>query len=229
MGFARRLLCGWKATRNALQVQSCSRRAPRQRPPISIKANGTLGEGVYYATVDYAGILRRALGQAVDLGVTLFVGWVLFSAFAAGPPQADGFRKPFLMTLAFAYIYLTVIKPSPLRSLGYMLTDTKVVTLRGQRPSILRMTFRLLLWILGPFNVLYDLIWMGISDDRQCLRDMYAGTYVIKAHAQPAGRGNIHLAPFFALGYALMYPKVTRGPVGVTPSTPRSQDGPPLA
>ena len=184
------------------------------RPDASVKAKGTLGEGVYYATAEYAGILRRLLGLVVDLGVIVLVGGVLLLVFAGNPPRAGEVEKPSLLTLAFAYIYLAVVKPSPLRSLGYWLTGTKVVTLRGQRPSILRMTFRLLLWVLGPFNVAYDLIWMGISEDRQCLRDVYAGTYVIKAHAQPAGRGNIHLTRYFAFGYALVYPKVTRRPAG---------------
>ena len=179
------------------------------RPSGSIKAKGGLGEGVYYPATEYAGIGRRLVGLVADLGVILLVGYALLLTLVGDPPHPGEVQNAVLITLAFAYIYLTVIKPSRLRSVGYWLTGTKVVTLHGQRPSILRMTFRLLLWALGPFNVVCDLIWMGTSDDRQSLRDVYAGTYVVKARAQPVGRGNIHLARYFAFGFALVYPKVT--------------------
>ena len=178
-----------------------------------MKSNATLGEGVYYATADYAGMCRRVLALAADLGVVVLAWYGLWAALVLFDPSPVGNGSPDalpLIWLGLAYLYLVVVKPSRVRSLGYWLTGTKIVTLRGERPSILRMTFRLALWVLGPFNVCYDLIWMGIDDDRQSLRDAFAGTYVVKRNARPVGRGEIHLATYFAFGFTLMYPKVTR-------------------
>lgn len=72
------------------------------------------------------------------------------------------------------------------------------------------MTFRMLLWAFGPFNLLFDLLWSGIDDDRQTLRDRFAGTCVVKNRAEPIGTAEIHLTYYYAFGFALMYPRVMR-------------------
>ena len=112
--------------------------------------------------------------------------------------------------LLFAYLYLTVIKASRLRTVGYRIVGARIVTLKGERPSVFRMTLRLFLWVLGPLNVIADLIWLGVDRDRQSLRDHYTGTLVVKAAAQPIGEGPIHLAYVQAFALSLMLPTVTR-------------------
>ena len=98
----------------------------------------------------------------------------------------------------FAYAYLTVMKASRIRALGYRLIGAKMLAFRGERPSILRMTLRLFLWVL--FNV-KDLIWAGIDRHQQSLRDRYAGTCVVKVNAIAVGEAPIHLAYYQAFTY----------------------------
>lgn len=184
---------------------------------VTNQSDHSLGEGVYYANADYAGLFRRVLALVADAGVIILAGVMMEAARSyLAPPDSPYhlLKATWMAWLGFSYLYLVVIKPSRLRSLGYWLTGTRVVTLRGQRPSIVRMTFRLLLWLFGPFNLVYDLLWMGIDDDRQSLRDAFSGTYVVKADARPVGQGQVHLIRYFALGFALMYPKVVRKPTG---------------
>jgi len=141
----------------------------------------------------------------------LFIGFVFFVLYQllqdVIPDQSGMF---FWGWLVFAYLYLTLLKASRVRTLGYKLTGSKIVNLRGQRPSIIWMTFRLALWIGGPFSFLFDLFWSGIDDDRQTLRDRFAGTCVVNTNAEPIGESEIHLAYFTAGGFNLMYPKVMR-------------------
>ena len=113
-----------------------------------------------------------------------------------------------LSALGLVWFYLAVLKPSKVRTVGYWLLGCRIVDLRGQKPSILRMRFRSILWVFGPFNLLFDLIWCGIDDDRQSLRDRFVGTCVVRNRAVPIGNGEIHLAYFNAMGYALVFPRV---------------------
>ena len=72
------------------------------------------------------------------------------------------------------------------------------------------MTFRLLIWLLGPFNLLFDLFWSSLDDDRQTLRDRFAGTCVFNNQAEPIGTAEIHLTHYNAFGFALIYSRVMR-------------------
>jgi len=72
------------------------------------------------------------------------------------------------------------------------------------------MTLRLFLWVLGPINIIADLIWVGIDQDRQSLRDRFASTCLVKANAVPIGEAPIHLSYYQAFGLSLMLPTVCR-------------------
>jgi len=174
------------------------------------KPDNSLGTGVYFATGDYVGLGRRLVILVIDIAV-LGAGVValdvassvwLFSEETYGMLNLGG--------LLLAYLYLTVIKASRLRTLGYRMVGARIVTLKGERPSVFRMTFRLFLWVFGPLNVVADLIWLGVDRDRQSLRDHFAGTFVVKASAAPIGEGPIHLAYVQAFALSLMLPTVTR-------------------
>ncbi len=175
-------------------------------------APGGLGEGVYFAREAYAGLLRRFLIIAIDVGVLVLAGFLLgvvwFALLPARVNPSAGFGWSWL---AVTYVYLTIIEASQLGTLGFLLTGVKIVNLKGERPSIVRMTFRLCLCVFGPFNAFVDLLWLGGDDQRQTLRDKLAGTYVVKKQAVPAGQGVVGLAYYYLLGYALMVPEVKKG------------------
>ena len=178
------------------------------------KRDRSLGEGVYHAAGDYIGVVRRIVIILIDLSVIFAAGLALAMTLVfmtLQVPQQTANRAALIGLLLYAVLvvaYLTVIKASRLRTVGYRMTGTKIVDLNGRRPSFLRMLFRLSLWTLGMMPLL-DLFWAGIDPDRQAIRDRYAGTCVVRHRAQPAGRGEIHLVYYLACGYALFYPRVT--------------------
>lgn len=85
-----------------------------------------------------------------------------------------------------------------------------------------RMTFRMLLWTFGPLNLLFDLLWSGIDDDQQTLRDRFAGTCVVRKRAKPIGTAEIHLIHYYAFGFALMFPRVMRPRITESESLPET-------
>jgi uncharacterized RDD family membrane protein YckC len=107
-----------------------------------------------------------------------------------GPPIA-------FVAAVFAvfWAYEVVLKRSTVRTVGYRLTGCRIVNLQGERPSLFALTFRSLLWLFGPFNLLFDLLWCGIDDDRQTLRDRFAETCLINEGAMPIGTGEGQPAP----------------------------------
>lgn len=131
----------------------------------------------------------------------LLIGFAIVSADRLG-------NWALLGCLLITWGYVVVLKPTTLRTVGYRVAGCRIVNLQGERPSVFRMTYRSLLWIFGPFNLLMDLFWCASDDDRQTLRDRFAGTCVIRNGAQPVGTGEVHLTRFNALGYALAYPAV---------------------
>ena len=170
-----------------------------------------LGPGVYYAREAYATLLTRCIIVAVDFGVVLFGGAILQAACYEFTPQGHDPARWFLGSwVATAYVYLVFIEASSIGTLGMILTGMKIVNLNGERPSFLRMTFRLLLWGIGPFHPVIDFVWLSNDADRQTLRDKLAGTYVVRRDAIPRGIGVVRLRQYFLLGLAILFPEVRR-------------------
>jgi hypothetical protein len=106
----------------------------------------------------------------VDLGV-LLVAWFLGAVGLAIWMVILGSRTDVEVQRSlvfFRYVwlscsltYLTAIKASRVRTLGLLVAGTRIVTLRDDRPSTLRMSYRLCLLLIAPFNLLFDLIWLG--------------------------------------------------------------------
>ena len=169
-------------------------------------------EGVFYHRDDYAGLGRRFLIVVVDsivclaAGVAIFIVAALFSRDGVVPLGTA------LVWLGFIYAYLAILKSTPVPTLGYLLTGVRLVNMRGERPSFLRTSFRLLLWVLGPIHPLVDFVWLANDPNRQTLRDRFAATYVIRKDAKPAGRGRIALVPYFIWGMTLFFREIRRGP-----------------
>lgn len=166
----------------------------------------SLGDGVYYAADDYIGFSPRLVILFVDTAVLLVIAW--FLAFIWLNITFE-FNVAFLVTVGLAiWLYVVPLKRSKTRTIGYRLMGAKLVTLKGQRPSLLMLTFRSLLWLFGPCNFVVDLIWCGIDDDRQTIRDRFTNMCLVKNDAEPIGTGEVHLAYFNAFGYTFAFPHV---------------------
>jgi uncharacterized RDD family membrane protein YckC len=179
-----------------------------------VQRDRSLGDGVYYRAEDYVGFSPRILILVVD--TLVLVAIVCLVACVWGNMVGD-YNGVFAGTIALAiWLYVVPLKRSAFRTIGYRLTGAKLVTLTGQRPSLFMLTFRSLLWILGPCNILFDLIWCGVDDDRQTMRDRFTSMCLVRNRADPIGTGEVHLAYFNAFGYTLAYPHVvhpkTAGP-----------------
>ena len=174
---------------------------------MSDPRENSLGQGAFYRPADYIGLLPRIGILVVDIvtlaGLYIATGVIAFNATEISDDQ---FVCAFL---ALVWIYMAVLKPSPVRTAGYWLFGAKIVNLKGERPSILRMTFRFLLCLFGPFSFLFDLFWVSADDQRQTLRDRFAGTCVVKHSAEPIGAAEIKFVFFSAMGLSLMYQQVT--------------------
>lgn len=175
--------------------------------------DSSLGDGVFFAEADHAGFVRRFIAMAIDFTAMLVYGvisWCILAALIAYGIGSNLDLAFFGVFSLSAWLYLTVVKTSKLRTVGYRLTDMKIVNLKGKRPSIIRMTFRSLLWMIGPFNVLLDLMWLAADAEQQSLRDCFSGTCVVRNGAKPIGKGSVHLAYYTAMGMTMMYPRVVR-------------------
>jgi len=180
--------------------------------------------GVYYESGDYGSLGKRFLAIAVDscfiLILALIVAWIW--SFFTKPPDMNfvishGWLsiailspKYFWFCTIMAYFYLSIIKPTKARTIGYRLANLKIVDLKGNQPSISKMTWRFILLIFGPFSLLIDLFWLGGDENRQTLRDKFVGTYVIKPNATPVGSGSIIYATYYLFGYSLIFQEVKR-------------------
>lgn len=165
--------------------------------------------GVIYEKKEYAGFLKRVVIALVDIiviGVVsvccLYVTYFIFY-------YEDTFYKfNFFFTLIFSIFYLAVLKRSRFRTVGYILTRVKVVDLNGQRPSIFKMILRVLLQLIGPFEIVIDILWLTSEATKQTLRDKYIGTYVINQHAVQIRKAKLQNVYLGFMGWYLMYREV---------------------
>ena len=167
----------------------------------------SMGDGVYYGADQYVGFGRRFAIFLID-GIVLFAALVAASTAWIFAFDVEHFGMLCLADAVLAWAYLVPLKRSRLRTLGYRLTRARLVTLRGERPSLFMLSFRELFWVLGPGMLVNDFIWCGIDTDRQALRDRFSGICVVRSSAEPEGPGRIHLAYYFSMGYNLRFPWV---------------------
>ncbi|MEM9587694.1 MAG: RDD family protein [Planctomycetota bacterium] len=174
----------------------------------------SLGNGAYYAPEDYPGFTRRLLVSLIDSVVLLLAGVSLWVPIAIVSWNIDPYFDPsaifFLFWFATVWVYLVPLKRCRIRTIGYRLLGLMIVTTRGRKPSLMTMAFRMLIWLFGPFNIVLDLIWLGVDTESQTLRDCYVGTYVIRNGAEPIGFAPVHLTRYNAVGLTLAYPRVCR-------------------
>lgn len=170
-------------------------------------------EGVYYSPADSPGLLSRLLIDLVDLIAVIVIAIVFEMAWEAVVP--DGFGMAAALSLfALWWAYLVPLKRSRLGSLGFLLFRVKAVDLRGQRPTLWRMTLRLIVTLV--FNTLIDLIYLTSDSGRQALRDKLSGVYVVRRSAAPAGWGRFVYGRCFFFMYTLIYREVARDGASTT-------------
>lgn len=100
------------------------------------------------------------------------------------------------------------MKRSKIRTIGYILTGVKIVNLKGEKPSIFKMILRASLLVIGPFELIIDIIWLTSEVTKQTLRDKYVGTYVVNLNAIPIGKGRLQNVTLGVMGWNLMYKEV---------------------
>jgi len=105
-------------------------------------------DGVYYETSDYAGIVRRIVIMIID---SIFLGIIFDISYSAAQLVNVMDGHVILGFLALTYIYLVLLKRSKYRTIAYRIVDAKIVDLKGNMPSIWKMTLRYLLLLEGHF------------------------------------------------------------------------------
>jgi uncharacterized RDD family membrane protein YckC len=105
--------------------------------------------------------------------------------------------------------YFAILKRTSIGTLGYIIAGVRIVDLMGNKPSIRRMLHRTLFILIGPLNLLLDLVWVGNDRERQSLRDKIAGTYVIRKKACILGRGNIVFSTYTLFSYSFIFKEVS--------------------
>jgi uncharacterized RDD family membrane protein YckC len=161
---------------------------------------------VYYAAEDYAGLIKRTVILFIDLSVLMLAGTVFTGL---GDFLSPGNEEPATwvlgLWLAVIFVYLVILEASSVGTVGFWMTGVRIVDYRGQTPSYIRMTVRLIAWAIGPFNLLFDFLWLSGDPHRQTLRDKFVCTYVIRKDAQPIGKG-YHVAAYYdILGASVVF------------------------
>ena len=165
--------------------------------------------GVYYAKPDYAGFWLRVLAWCIDIMIILLILWSYFLVFNYYSQWSESeFKILFWLSLVTCHIYLVVIKNTKISTVGFWLTNIRVVDLHGNKPSFLKMTFRFLLLSIGPFELVTDLLWLTGEETKQTLRDKFVGTYVVKKSAFPCGTAKIVQKRLCFLGWNLLFSEV---------------------
>lgn len=72
------------------------------------------------------------------------------------------------------------------------------------------MILRFALLVIGPLELILDMIWLTGESTKQTLRDKIAGTYVLKSDAVPIEYGVIKYVYLDVLGYLLTVREVER-------------------
>lgn len=167
-----------------------------------------------YDPNDYVGLFRHLVIFAID-GMVVWFGLVVIAILFTLVQQMtqttlNAFKV--LAMLIFVWWYLTALKRSQFRTLGYWLTGVRIVTLYGEPPTLGRMTLRVMLlfsWVFGyPIDVFTDFVWTTMGDDRQMFRDVMSGTRLIRGDAKPIGYGQVNYCLWTGLGRTFFYARV---------------------
>lgn len=164
--------------------------------------------GVKYKDSDYAGLLVRLVILSIDLTVVsvFFISCIYLDSFLMD--QYENYTHFYFayVSLVVSFIYLTKIKTTKIGTLGQVMTGTRIETIYGTKPGLIRMTARLLFWLVGPLNFVIDLMFLAMIKEKRAVRDCICNTIVVKKSAAPIETGvPIRVTRVLALGLNLMY------------------------
>ena len=185
----------------------------REKGESIMKNCAELEDGVYYDPRDYAGLVKRVVILLIDMAVLLLTWVGVWCLWIVACPELENPPEIYLWVMgAFTYGYLSVLKPSRFRTVGYRVAGVKIVDLQGNKPSFFKMLLRFCLLVAGPLELFLDLAWLTGGETKQTFRDKYVGTYVVGLGAMPIGRGPQAITEMNVLGWHLMFREVKKLP-----------------
>ncbi len=162
--------------------------------------------GAIYNRKDYLGFGRRLSIVFIDIVafalialLLVFVVGIILTAAGMSDEDPRFLQYSFVLVVLAAGTYFPVLKATKIGTVGYRLMKARLVNLKGEQASLVKSTMRFGFAFIGPFNFLFDLIWLGGSKHRQAFRDLFVGTYVIRRNAEPVSRGRI-VYPTYDIG-----------------------------
>ncbi len=161
---------------------------------------------------DYAGPVRRAVVVCIDFVVAIALSFGVLLGIVClwlirHPKEYPSPEIVWVMPLV-AYVYLTIVARSRIRTLGCIITGMRIADIRGRRPSLLQMTIRLVPLLPVPWSFLFDLGWIMDEPQRQTLRDKWAGTYVVRRGAKPIGTAPVRYKRIGFCGLFFIFPEI---------------------
>ena len=166
--------------------------------------------GVFYHKDDYASFTRRVVAGIIDIYVIIVLS-TLFLIFTRFLNDQISLKSNYIFLIDMAFIYLTFLKRSKFRTIGYYITGIKIVDLSGCKPSLYNMFLRVIVLIIGTYDYSKSIELVKTELTKQTLRDKYLGNYVIKADAKPIGSGPIiTVAKHYGMRQTLLYKKVKK-------------------
>lgn len=172
--------------------------------------------GVFYDKADHAGFFRRLVATVIDTLLLLSVAFTLAFFWIIISPDDEHLPATFFITwLAVAYLYLALLKPTKVRTLGFIIAGIKIVDLAGNRPSFGKMTISFLLLgfiLFGPLYILLDLLWLINDQYGQTLLNKIVGVYVVKQQAKPVATGVQKTVICHLLGFNFVFREVKLKP-----------------
>ena len=180
---------------------------------------------VYFSDEDYARLPRRLLAFVVDLIVVILLAVVLLVAFQILVVPADvramprseeqqkrlneavrPYRIQMLLTAAVPVLaYHVMLRTSRNGTIGYRLAGIRLVTHLGAPPDLRRAGRRFLLAV--PACMALAVAYLSTLSDarRQAFHDRWAGTWMVRKHAQPAGPADVQIQIKLFGPWALKY------------------------
>lgn len=148
----------------------------------------TGAEHVIYNRQDYCGFWRRFTANFLDgiiLGMVYkLVNAVLLAIASLAGAAYFGFSDWMLCTIIF-WTYMIWFKGYKGATPGYYVFGIRIISINGTQVCIKQIIVRIISSFFSaiPFGLGY--IWITVDSNRQAWHDKIAGTYVIKAKAEP--------------------------------------------
>lgn len=166
--------------------------------------------GVLFRREDCAGFWLRVLVDAIDFCVAFTAAFGIYFALLRVSPDDFLFQVRMLLFLLLGVwlLYFVLLKYASSRTIGYRVCRVRLVNLQGQPPTLWEVFTRALFMVMGPLNMLVDLIWLSGDPCRQALRDKFAHTYVVRRGAEPVATGRIGYFRYTIMGTNFLFQEV---------------------